>query len=57
MNWALSKNNLLNIATRPLENYQIVMSQKGLKRLLLYYATIPGATALFGLMIFLIRRR
>jgi ABC-type uncharacterized transport system involved in gliding motility auxiliary subunit len=57
MNWALSKNNLLNIATRPLENYQIVMSQKGLKRLLLYYATIPGATALFGLIIFLIRRR
>lgn len=57
MNWALSKNNLLNIATRPLENYQIVMSEKGLKRLLLYYATIPGATALFGLMIFLIRRR
>lgn len=57
MNWALSKNSLLNIATRPLESYQVVMSEQGLKRLLLYYATIPGATALFGLMIFLIRRR
>ena len=57
MNWALSKNSLLNIATRPLESYQVVMSDRDLKRLLLYFAIIPGATALFGLFIFLIRRR
>lgn len=57
MNWALSKNSLLNIATRPLESYQVVMSDRDLKRLLLYFAIIPGGTALFGLFIFLIRRR
>lgn len=57
MNWALSKNSLLNIATRPLESYQVVMSDRDLKRLLLYFAIIPGTTALFGLFIFLIRRR
>jgi ABC-type uncharacterized transport system involved in gliding motility auxiliary subunit len=57
MNWALSKNRLLNIATRPLESYQVVMSDRDLKRLLLYFAIIPGATALYGLLIFLIRRR
>jgi len=57
MNWALSKNSLLNIATRPLESYQVVMSDRDLKRLLLYFSIIPGATALFGMFIFLIRRR
>ncbi len=57
MNWALARNSLLNIATRPLESYQVVMSERDLNRILIYYAIIPGATALLGLFIFLIRRR
>lgn len=57
LNWSLSKNNLLNIATRPLENYQIVMSEKALKRTLLYFSIMPASVALFGIFIFLIRRR
>lgn len=57
MNWALSKNSLLNIATRPLESYQVVMSERDLKRILIYFTALPGATALLGLFIFLIRRR
>ncbi|MGZ0657240.1 GldG family protein [Coraliomargarita sp. W4R53] len=57
MNWALSKNSLLNIATRPLESYQVVMSERDLNRILIYFAIIPGATALLGLLIYLIRRR
>lgn len=57
LNWALTKNNLLNIATRPLESYQIVMSQSELNRLLIYYAAVPTAAALFGMLIFFIRRR
>ncbi len=57
MNWALSRNSLLNIATRPLESYQVVMSERDLNRTLIYYAILPGVTALFGLFIFLIRRR
>ena len=57
INWTLTKNSLLNIATRPLESYQVVMSERDLNRLLLYYGAIPGAVALLGLLIFLIRRR
>ncbi|MEC7230334.1 MAG: ABC transporter, partial [Verrucomicrobiota bacterium] len=56
MNWALAKNSMLNIATRPLESYQVVMSERDLNRTLMYYAIIPGATALLGLLIYLIRR-
>ena len=57
INWALAKNSLLNIATRPLESYQIVMSQNDLQRMLLYFAILPAATALLGLFVFLLRRR
>lgn len=57
INWALSKNSLLNIPTRPLESYQIVMSEKDLKRILLYFSTLPLGVALFGTFIFIIRRR
>jgi ABC-type uncharacterized transport system involved in gliding motility auxiliary subunit len=57
MNWALARNSLLNIATRPLESYQVVMSERDLNRILIYYAILPGATALLGLFIYLIRRR
>jgi ABC-type uncharacterized transport system involved in gliding motility auxiliary subunit len=57
INWALTKNSLLNIATQPLESYQVVMSERDLNRLLLYYGCIPAATAFLGLLIFFIRRR
>jgi ABC-type uncharacterized transport system involved in gliding motility auxiliary subunit len=57
LNWALSKNNLLNIATRPLESYQIVMSEKNLRHTLLYFSIMPASLALFGAFIFIIRRR
>ena len=56
MNWALAKNSMLNIATRPLESYQVVMSTRDLNRTLIYYAILPSATALLGLLIYLIRR-
>ncbi len=57
MNWALSRNSLLNIATRPLESYQIVMSEQDQQRILLYFAIMPAATALLGIFVFLLRRR
>ena len=56
MNWALARNSMLNIATRPLESYQVVMSKRDLNRTLVYYAILPSATALLGLLIYLIRR-
>ncbi|PXA05200.1 ABC transporter [Coraliomargarita sinensis] len=57
LNWSLSKNNLLNIATRPLESYQIVMSEKDLRKILLYFSFMPAGVALMGAFIFIIRRR
>jgi ABC-type uncharacterized transport system involved in gliding motility auxiliary subunit len=57
MNWALSRNSLLNIATRPLESYQIVMSQNDLKRMLSYFALLPIAAAFIGSFVFILRRR
>jgi ABC-type uncharacterized transport system involved in gliding motility auxiliary subunit len=57
VNWALDRTSMLNIPTRPLESHQIVMSESDLKRMLLYFAILPAATAVFGLFIFLLRRR
>lgn len=57
INWTLSRNSLLNIATRPLESYQIVMSEKDLNRILVYFFILPVSVALFGGFIFIIRRR
>lgn len=57
VNWALDRKSLLNIPTRPLQSHQIVMSESGLKKLLAYYFSIPAIAAVFGLFIFLLRRR
>ena len=56
INWALDRNNLLNIPTRKLESYQIVISERDLHRMLYYFATIPAAFAVMGFLVFLIRR-
>jgi hypothetical protein len=56
INWALDRNNLLNIATRKLESYQIVISERDLHRMLYYFAAIPAAFAVMGFLVFLIRR-
>ena len=57
INWTLDRTRLLNIATRPLEDYQIVMSTQALNRLALYYAIIPLSAAFLGFLIYFIRRR
>lgn len=57
MNWTLARNSLLNIATRPLESYQIVMSQNDLKRMLSYFTILPLAAAFIGSFVFILRRR
>lgn len=56
VNWSLDRTSLLNIPTRKLESYQIVMSESDLQRMLTYFAGIPAITAVFGLLVFLIRR-
>ena len=57
VNWALDRSNLLNIPTRPLESHQLVMSRSDLHRLLIYFAALPGVVAIFGLSIYILRRR
>ena len=57
LNWALERLQLLNIQTRPLESYQMVLSQKDQTRMLLYFAIPPVAIGFFGLFIFILRRR
>ena len=39
--WALNRNSLLNIPTRPLQKYQLIMSEKEIKLLLIYFAALP----------------
>jgi ABC-type uncharacterized transport system involved in gliding motility auxiliary subunit len=55
-NWALDRTSLLNIPTRKLESHQIVMSESDLQQMLTYFAIVPAATAMFGLLIYFIRR-
>ena len=57
LNWALDRTRLLNIETRPLESYQLVLSDKDLRRMLLYFGALPGVVAVFGFLVFLVRRR
>jgi len=56
INWSFDRTSLLNIPTRQLKSYQIVMSESDLQRILTYFASIPALTAIFGLLVFLIRR-
>lgn len=55
--WALNRNSLLNIPTRPLQKYQLIMSEKEIKLLLFYFSALPAIAALAGTIIHLIRRR
>ena len=56
INWVLDRNNLLNIPTRKLESYQIVISERDLRRMLYYFAFVPATFMTMGLFVFLIRR-
>ncbi|MGC6455412.1 MAG: GldG family protein [Coraliomargaritaceae bacterium] len=55
--WALNRNSLLNIPTRPLQKYQLIMSEREIRILLLYFAALPVLAALAGIIIHLIRSR
>jgi len=57
LNWALDRTEMLNIPSRPMESYQIVMGAAELRKLLLYFGIAPGAVALLGLLVYGVRRR
>lgn len=57
INWLVERDTLVAIAPRPIESYQLTLSQSGLARLrysLLFI--LPGIAALFGLVIYWTRR-
>jgi ABC-type uncharacterized transport system involved in gliding motility auxiliary subunit len=56
INWVLDRSNLLNIPTRKLESYQVVISERDLLHMLYYFAVVPAAFAGMGFLVFLIRR-
>ena len=57
VNWAVDKDAQLNIPPRPLEHFQLTLSQTELAkmRLALLFG-VPGAVALFGLLVYWMRR-
>ena len=57
LNWTLARNSLLNIPSRSIESYQVVLSEKALTRLLRYFCLLPLAAGVLGILIALIRRR
>ncbi len=57
INWALDRDSLLSIAPRPIEKLHITLSREEMTRLRLAVLLIlPGCTAIFGTIIYWIRR-
>ncbi len=57
INWLVDRDTLVSIAPRPIESYQLTLSQAGIARLrysILFI--IPGAAALLGLIVYWTRR-
>lgn len=55
INWILDHKDLLDIPTRKIESYQMVISESDLRRMLYYFAIIPASVAGLGFLVFLIR--
>jgi len=58
VNWCVGRDAQLNVPARPIERLQLSLSQKELSRLRYSLLLgVPGAAALFGLVVFWTRRR
>ncbi len=56
INWMLDREQTLALPPRPIENYQVAISQGELRQLGLFYLTIPGAIGVFGIVLLWIRK-
>jgi len=57
VHWAIDRNNLLSIAPRPIDTLHITLSQDQMTRLRWFIVLLlPGITALFGLIVYWMRR-
>lgn len=57
INWSLPKSQSLNIPLRKLKDYQLVMSEAELKKLLAYFLIPPVCALIIGLGIALVRKK
>lgn len=57
INWALDKNDLLNIPPRSLEKFQIILSQQELYHVGLGLMSIPAILGLLGIVTYTFRKR
>ena len=55
LNWMLDRDRFLVIPPRPVDSYQLVLSEEQLKRIGLLFLIVPGCLALLGLFIHWIR--
>lgn len=56
MNWLLDRDQTLALPPRPIEKFQVAISQADLRSLGLYFLVIPGAFGLFGITLLWIRK-
>ena len=56
VNWMLDRDNFLVIPPRPIESYQLAISQEQLRKTALLFLTVPGALALLGFLVHWVRQ-
>lgn len=56
INWLLDRDRMLVIPPRPVETYQLTMSQSQLKNTGLLFLIVPGSIAVFGFLVYWVRQ-
>jgi len=56
LNWMLDRDSYLIIPPRPIESYQLAISQDQLRTIALLFMALPGAIALIGILVHWIRQ-
>ena len=56
LNWMLDRDRMLAIPPRPVDTYQLAISQEQLDRIALLFLAVPGGLTLIGFVIYWIRR-
>jgi hypothetical protein len=57
LNWILDRMHMLKIPIREIATYQLTMSQKNARQLIVFYAILPLGIALWGFLILYFRKR
>ena len=56
LNWLLDREQLLSIPPRPLESYQLALSQAQLKRIAYLFLSVPASITLLAFIVYWVRR-